>query len=425
MLCWAEPRTARASTASISPANDEVLYVSITTLDRTDGRTYEGTHPWINFRVDLRNLGPECWMLLGESRSKIEHIAGSLLNPDMAYLMHEVYLAKGVLATTAIEGNTLSEEEALRLVQGKLELPPSREYLAREIENIIGAFNTIRDELIGGGEAALTPTKIAEYNEMILDGLDLEDGVVPGEIRKHRVGVARYLGAPPEDCGYLLQELCDWLNGPDFRPDSPQWAMPFAILKAIVAHLYLAWIHPFGDGNGRTARLIELQILMGAGVPTPAVHLLSNHYNQTRSQYYRELDRASRSPDGELPFIRYAIRGFVDGLKAQLAHIRSQQFADRWEQYIYQRFAHRDSPAALRQRRLVLELSKVFEPVPKTAMRRLSTVLTEAYVGKTGKTLTRDLNALEEMGLVRKTAVGYEPRRDAILAFLPLSADPA
>ena len=74
--------------------------------------------------------------------------------------------------------------------------------------------------------------------------------------------------------------MCDWLN-------SNEWERVFGrnnviltgIIKAIVAHLYIAWIHPFGDGNGRTARLLELQILLNSNIPTPAAHLLSNHYN--------------------------------------------------------------------------------------------------------------------------------------------------
>jgi Fic family protein len=92
----------------------------------------------------------------------------------------------------------------------------------------------------------------------------------------------------------------------------------YAILKAVVAHLYLAWIHPFGDGNGRTARLVEFQILLSSGVPSPAAHLLSNHYNQTRSEYYRQLDRASKSGGELAPFIEYGARGFVAGLPLPL-----------------------------------------------------------------------------------------------------------
>ncbi|WP_433223897.1 Fic family protein [Dactylosporangium sp. CS-047395] len=50
-------------------------------------------------------------------------------------------------------------------------------------------------------------------------------------------------------------------------------AFPLAMIKAMLAHLYLAWIHPFGDGNGRTARLIESQLLLQAGVPVPAANV--------------------------------------------------------------------------------------------------------------------------------------------------------
>ena len=67
-------------------------------------------------------------MLLGEVQSKCEHIAGVPLRPATAEMLHRLYLAKGIQATTAIEGNTLSEDEVVRLIQGNLELPPSKEY---------------------------------------------------------------------------------------------------------------------------------------------------------------------------------------------------------------------------------------------------------------------------------------------------------
>ncbi|MCC6745869.1 MAG: Fic family protein, partial [Acidobacteria bacterium] len=63
-----------------------------------------GTYPWITFRLDLSELSTETWMLLGEARSKCEHIAGVPLKPAVAERLHRLYLAKGVHATTAIEG---------------------------------------------------------------------------------------------------------------------------------------------------------------------------------------------------------------------------------------------------------------------------------------------------------------------------------
>ena len=90
------------------------------------------------------------------------------------------------------------------------------------------------------------------------------------------------------------------------------------LTRALPAHLYIAWIHPFADGNGRTARLVEYQLLAGSGlVPTPAVHLLSNHYNLTRSYYYRVLDRSSRiRPWSPVEFIAYAVDGFSTDSKS-------------------------------------------------------------------------------------------------------------
>jgi Fic family protein len=393
------------------------------TLIPTVGREYRETHPWIDFRVDLRPAPAELWMLLGEARSKVAHIAGSPLNPEVARQMHLVYLTKGVLATTAIEGNTLSEEEARQRIEGELDLPPSREYLGREIDNVVAAYNEITDGLVAGDGAPLSRETIESYNRSILKGLELEEGVVPGEIPAHPVGVGAYPGAPREDCILLLDRLCEWLNSSDFAARDPAWRVPMALVKAIVAHLYIAWIHPFGDGNGRTARLIELRILLEAGVPTPATHLLSNHYNQTRTEYYRQLRIASRSDGGVLSFIRYALQGFVDGLRDQLDTIRAQQFEDRWEQYVYQQFGRTNSPARLRQRKLVLELSKLDLPLPKAQLRRLSPDLVEMYHGKTDKTLTRDINAVIELGLVsRLPGGGYLPNKHVIEAFLPTAA---
>jgi Fic family protein len=148
--------------------------------------------------------------------------------------------------------------------------------------------------------------------------------VVPGKLREHSVLVGRYRGAPAEDCEYLLDRFCQWLNGPDFAAPSDDLTVVTALLKAITAHLYLAWIHPFGDGNGRTARLLEFLILVGADVPAVSTHLLSNHYNLTRSAYYRELGNASRTGGNLLPFIWYAVEGFRDGLRDQLEAIWAQ-----------------------------------------------------------------------------------------------------
>lgn len=102
--------------------------------------------------------------------------------------------------------------------------------------------------------------------------LKMGEGIVAGETRKVEVGVGRYICPPTAECDYLLAQLFQWLNGMDnARIGEHRLALP--ILKSIVAHLYLLWIHPFGDGNGRTARLLEHQILIAAGAPETTTHL--------------------------------------------------------------------------------------------------------------------------------------------------------
>ena len=385
-------------------------------------RAYEKTHPWITFKIDLRRASPAFWMLLGEARSKCEHIANVPLRPTTAEELHLLYLAKGVLATTAIEGNTLSEDEVVKHLEGKLRLPPSKEYLATEIDNIVAACNLISEGIQSGISPALSVATIKEFNRLILDKLPLGEDVIPGEIRTHSVGVARYRGAPAEDCEYLLDRLSTWLSGSDFEPpqDMADMDLVYAIIKAILAHLYLAWIHPFGDGNGRTARLVEFLILVSWGVPSPAAHLLSNHYNQTRSEYYRQLDQASQSGGDVLPFLNYAVQGFVDGLRSQLEVIRRQQWDVTWENYVHEEFQNRTSPSDVRRRHLLLDLSAHEEPVPFGKLRKVSSRVAAAYATKTTKTLSRDLSALIEMGLLELTPDGYRTKKEMILAFLPL-----
>ena len=384
-------------------------------------RTYEKTHPWIKFQVDLKAASPRLWMNLGEARSKCDHIAGVPLRPVVAEELHQLYLAKGVLGTTAIEGNTLSEEQVRQILDGKLKLPPSKEYLQQEIENILRACNEIGGRLRTGQHIGLTVARLKEFNAIVLDKLKVEPEVVPGAIRTHSVGVLRYRGAPAEDCEHLLQRLCEWLNGEDFNADQSD-AIVYAILKAVLAHLYLAWIHPFGDGNGRTARLVEFQILLTAGVPSPATHLLSNHYNQTRQEYYRQLDFASKSGGDIIPFIDYAVQGFVDGLRGQLDLVREQQWDVAWRNYVHEMFRDKMKAADIRQRHIALDLGTIPGPVLLSKVTETTPRIAKAYATKSPKTLQRDLAELEKLGLIARTPEGVRAKREIILAFLPMRA---
>jgi Fic family protein len=382
-------------------------------------RSYETSHPWIKFSLSsLQGVNQRLWAILGECQSKSEHIAGAPLDPQIASKVHNLYLVKGIRGTVAIEGNTLSEEEIKLKLQGKLTLPPSREYLAQEVANIVSGLREVSQAAMAGNPPPLSRRTIENFNSILLSKLDLDKDVVPGQIRKNVVGVFSYRGAPPEDCEYLVDRLCEWLNSKEFDCP-PELTTALAIVKAIVSHIYLAWIHPFGDGNGRTARLVEFDILFSAGMPTPAAHLLSNHYNLTRTEYYRQLQHASDSGGNILPFVNYAVQGLLDGLREQLQVIRESQIDKIWQNYVYEAFGDTHSPAKIRRRLLVLELSKFADPVRFAKLTTISPAVQIAYSGASKLKLNRDLNALRHMNLITRGRKGTQANKDLIMAFLP------
>lgn len=384
-------------------------------------RDYLATHPWITFHLGLERGVPwTFWNYVGEAHSKCRHLARTPLPPFMARRMEQVYLAKGARASAAIEGNSLNEEQAVAAVEGNLELPKSQEYLQQELQNIIDALAKIEAEVHENGRFEVTAEKLRDLNKGVLADLEVEDHVVPGEFRIGPIGVGTvYRGAPSEDCEYLIDRMCDWLNGPDFSADGDDHAQDFlrAFLRAVVAHIYIAWIHPFGDGNGRTARLVEFGILTEAGIPSVAAHLLSNHYNATRANYYRQLDRASKSGGDLIPFLCYAAQGFVEALQEQLNGVHELIVNATWINYVHSKFPD-PTATARRQRELVLALPPN-EWVPRGKLTTLSSRLAEAYATKKSKTVTRDLNVLEKLDLIHRGPGGVRARREVMLSFMP------
>lgn len=375
------------------------------------------SHPWLTFHFDANSLSADVWILLGECSSKIEHISGAPLLPATQRHLNRVFLAKGAHATTAIEGNTLSEDQVLRRLAGDLELPKSQEYLGQEVDNIIRGYGWLEQRIRDGALTDLTPRDLKHLNGLVLSGLELPEGVIPGEFRQYVVGVGDYRSPEPRYTADLVSGLCQWLN-------APSWNQGFgtrfvlSIIKAILAHLYIAWIHPFGDGNGRTARLVEFDILVRAGVPTDSGHMLSNHYNATRSAYYQALTRARSNP---AHFVEYAVQGFADGLREQIDVVERQQLRVAWRDFVYQAFEGEPrSPARDRRRTLVFELTKKAMSVRRRDLPGLSPELATAYAGKTDKTISRDVNALCSMQLVRKTPEGIVANTEVMRAFLPL-----
>lgn len=386
---------------------------------------YEDSHPWIDFKfsVDQNPL----WAKLGEAFSKNQHLAGIPLQPAFAAHLSAIVLTKGALATAAIEGNTLSEADASEILNEGRNLPPSQEYLEQEIRNIARALRDIDESGRNVEDFELTPDWLKDQNRKVLSGLEVPDGVKPGEYTSHQLVVGNvYKAAPPENVPMLVEMMCEWINREYLRP-SQDTSLPadlrfyHAFFGSVLAHLYTAWIHPFGDGNGRTARLLEVAILSHSGVvPWVASNLMSDHYNRTRSRYYARLAAASRNRDVH-GFVSYAAEGYVDMLREQIDAVRGNQMQVAWINFVHQAFTDETSGKTKdRRRELVLALSRV-APATKKEARRLTPELAEMYAGHEERMVSRDLNALMRMGLVRKVdGSRFAARIEIMHAFIPL-----
>ena len=277
----------------------------------------------ISYRNDWV-IDNECAYMIGECHAYSRAITDIPIEPKFRDKLLRLSLIKGAQATTAIEGNTLSQEEIDRIDQG-WKLPPSKEYLEIEVKNILEAFNSLLREIIAEGKVRIiTPDLIMEFHRMIGKNLGDHLDAVPGRFRTDERVVGTYL-APDHR---LVPDMIDSLE----------------------------WIHPFGDGNGRTGRLLEFYILLRAGLPSIVSHILSNFYNETRPEYYRQLDTARKKCD-LTGFIKYAVRGFRDGLKEHflaLPHLRNFFRSQVYEEECFQAqtridFEHADQPGVGRR----------------------------------------------------------------------------
>jgi Fic family protein len=358
------------------------------------------THPHLRFKR-IWEITRESLILIGQCEAYVKAITNSPVLPQDHQELLQVSLIKGAIATTAIEGNTLTEEDVNRMQQGKHQ-PPSKEYQEVEVKNVIAAFNYLLKEVVRENQGALiTSSLLKDFHRMIGKDLGQHFDAIPGRFRTDDRVVGTYRTPDYRYVEELMTEYCEWLLK-EFHYDKGQ-QFPEVIIQAIVAHVFLEWIHPFGDGNGRTGRLLEFYILLRGGNPDIASHILSNHYNQTRSEYYRQLNNAKQSQN-LTEFISYALLGLRDGLVQTLEVVQESQFKIAWDRFVYDAFEKikmKNKAVFKRRRKLMLDFPLnthiTFEKVPLVSLE-----VARLYGGLSSRTTNRDVAELLEMNLLRK-----------------------
>lgn len=369
-------------------------------------------YPHIPFRTQW-TLTPEIAYLLGQCESLVKAIVHVPIEPSKHRELKLISLKKGAQATTAIEGNTLTDSDISMIVEGK-SLPQSKEYQQIEVENVLEAMNHLVDEVVDNEQTqVISHDLLLRFHKMVGKNLGEHFDAIPGNFRTDfRVVGNSYRCPRPEHVNDLIAEFCKFLAR-DFNYTSGSQTFRDAVIQAIVAHIYLELIHPFGDGNGRTGRLLEFYILLRAGNPDIASHILSNHYNETRNEYYRQLIKLKNERD-LTSFLEYALVGFKDGLESVLSMIQESQSQTAWKSHIYKTFeeagddTRKAKKSVLKRRRNLVLSMPIGVTLSLDELALLTTDLAREYAQLKERSLTRDLKILEDMNLVEKVGKKYQ-----------------
>ncbi len=384
-----------------------------------------GNNKWqhISFQNDWQ-IDFQTYYWLGQCETMLNIISREPLSPEYRKQRYKVALIKGAQATTAIEGNTLSEEEIEKISEGN-HLPQSREYLEIEVRNILEALNGIRDEVIlQKADSLITPELILSFHQMVGKNLGDKFNATPGRFREgsHEVVVGRYRAPDAALVKEMMSSFCNWLKS-EFDYKGGQQSFMNSIIEAIVVHVYIAWIHPFGDGNGRTARLVEFFLLLRAGVPDIASHTLSNFYNKTRSEYYRQIELATKNKS-LTGFIKYAIEGFRDELEDILNDVISSQLITFWKTYIYEKLDSKKHSGKtkniIKRRRDFMLNFPVNVEFTIDELFAKNPILFMLYKDLSSATIRRDVDELTALELLVKTGDKIKANTNIFSSALPM-----
>jgi Fic family protein len=334
--------------------------------------------------------------------AKIDALAAVVRNipipPGVQEKIDTLNILRAIRGTTGIEGIELSEDEVAKIIHSpptKRALPASRDREEKEVRNAERVMRFVVEAVQKDPGTPLTEQLVCRMHELTTEGIDYLNNR-PGHYREHAVSVGTYV--PPQtgdEVRRLMAQFIEWFN------EGPPRFWPAAI-RAVVAHFYVVSIHPYGDGNGRTARAVEAFLLYHGGINARGFYSLSNYYYRNRQEYVSLLDHVRFETNGDLtPFIRFALNGLVGELEAVHEEVLQEVTVIAFRDYARETLTIEGKMATKPGERMYhFLLGLAEEPVAIAELKRGRHPLSRFYRGVTSKTLTRDLNFLRSHGLV-------------------------
>ncbi|MBI5359392.1 MAG: Fic family protein [Planctomycetes bacterium] len=252
--------------------------------------------------------------LLTRISSAKEVILNSPLIPMWEISLRKQSIICSAHSSTSIEGNKLSLEQVSDLAQGRKIMATRKD--KQEVLNYLNALENIADLSKGN---SFNPDDILYIHRLVTRGT-LDNPADCGAYRTRYVVVANRLTGeitfrPPEnkEVPGLTKILINWLNSSEAQELDP-------IMEAGIAHYEFVRIHPFIDGNGRTARVLAALILYKRGFDSKQFFCLDDYYDSDRPAYYAALRKVNQNTGDLTEWLEY----FIEGVMASIESVKQR-----------------------------------------------------------------------------------------------------
>lgn len=307
-----------------------------------------------------------------------------------------VQLKREVAGTSRIEGAEFTEREldaALRETPEQLHTRSQRQAAA--------AVSTYRWIAKLPPDRPIDDNLICEVHTRIVKGAD-DDHCTPGKLRGRdenvTFGVPRHRGAEGGDeCQQAFTELCRAAQQ-EFRQHDP-------LIQALALHYHFAAMHPFLDGNGRTARALEALSLQRDSLKDSLFIAMSNYYYEEKNAYLAALAEVRATRHNLTPFLKLGLKGIRSQCERLLADIRINVTKALFRNMMFDLFKRLRTPRKRVVAERHLEMLKLLLDAESLMLDELIKKTDPQYhsLSNPYKALIRDLNYL-----IRLKAIGYE-----------------
>lgn len=252
------------------------------------------------------------------------------LSPAVLGKIRRFFKIKNIYHSNAIEGNQLNLGETRLVVQEGLTITGKPLKDQAEAKNLSDAVDFL-EELAGDPNKPIREADIRQIHFIVLKNINDTEA---GRYRTTQVEISgsQFKPPSPESVPAEMKTFSDWLAGCCFKEEPEDSAA--GLLRAVVAHAWLVYIHPFVDGNGRVARLLMNLLLMRHGYPVAIIT------KDDRLRYYDALEE-SQSTDIS-SFVALVTECVHESLEEYERAAQQQRADEEWVQSLAGRFSERE-----------------------------------------------------------------------------------